>query len=265
MSSAPTSRWVTARTVRPSSAPMITPLTASCVQSARDVGDAEDHDVGGNLRRVDLDPRHARETVREGAGVLVVDREPLDVVVERPQCAGGHDPRLAQRAPEHLLVAPRLLDQRVRAREHAAHGRAEALGEVDPGGVEALRPLRGRDPAGDDGVHQPRAVHVEAQSVGLRDLARTSRSCASGHTWPPARFVVCSTDTEPRARGGSGARGAHRGRERGRVEHPALALERAQHRAGDRRRAAGLGLDRMRDAVRGRPRRHPPGCGAGSR
>ena len=53
MSSAPTSRCVTARTVRASSAPMITPLAASCGAQRACVGDAEDDDVGGDRRRVD--------------------------------------------------------------------------------------------------------------------------------------------------------------------------------------------------------------------
>ena len=141
-----------------------------------------------------------RQPRGQRAGVGVVLGQPLDVVVERVQRARGHDPRLAQRAAEHLLVAPRLVDQLRRAGQAGAQRRAQALGEVDPRGVEAGGILGGGHARGDDGVHQPRAVHVQPQPVRRARRRRTARSCASGHTRPPAMFVVCSTRDQPRAR-----------------------------------------------------------------
>ena len=79
--------------------------------------------------------------------------------------AAASTPGLAQRAAPHLLVAPRLLDQLGRAAQHRAHRRAQALGEVQPGGVEAGRVAPGLDARRHHGVEQPRAVEVRAQAV----------------------------------------------------------------------------------------------------
>ncbi len=40
-----------------------------------------------------------------------------------------------------------------------------------------------------------RAPSMCSRSPASRATATTSRSCSSGHTRPPAMFVVCSTDT----------------------------------------------------------------------
>ena len=53
--------------------------------------------------------------VGQRARVLVVLGEPLDVVVERVQAGRGDDPGLPQRAADHLLEAPGLVDQLLRA------------------------------------------------------------------------------------------------------------------------------------------------------
>ncbi|HTU79805.1 MAG TPA: hypothetical protein VMF09_13705 [Solirubrobacteraceae bacterium] len=107
------------------------------------------------------------------ARVVVVFGQALDVVLERIQAARGEDARLAQRAAQHLLPAPRLADQLARAGEHRAHRRAEALREVDPGGVEAAGAVARGHAGREDGVEQPRAVEVRPQAVspgGLEHL-----------------------------------------------------------------------------------------------
>ena len=227
---------------------MTTPEAASWAHSALGVAHAEDDDVGLHGRRVELDARQLGQPLGEHARVLVVLGQAVDVVVERPQRPRGDDAGLAQRAAEHLLVAPGLVDGRARAGQHRAHRRPEALGEVEPGGVEALRPLGGRHTAGHHGVHQARAVHVQAQAVGLRDVDDVAQLRERPHVAAGEVRGLLDRD-EPGARVVAVAGGAHGGGEGVGVEHAALALQRAQHRAGDRRGAARLGLDRMRDAV----------------
>ena len=73
----------------------------------------------------------------EPARARVVVGEPLDVVVERVDAGGGDDPRLAHRAAEEVLLAPRALDRLGRAREERAERAAEALREAERDGVEA--------------------------------------------------------------------------------------------------------------------------------
>ena len=184
-----TSRCVTART-RPSGVPLSSTPRARHPRP-RTLGRAEDDDVG--LGRDDLEAELG-EALRQHARVLVVVGEPLDVVVERVQAAGGHDPRLPERAAHLLLPAPRLVDQLARAGEHGAHRRAEALREVEPGGVEAARELRRARARGHHRVHQPRAVHVCAQPVRARHVEHLVHR-SSGQTRPPPMFVVCSTET----------------------------------------------------------------------
>ena len=71
-----------------------------------------------------VDAGELREPLGQRAGVRVVLGQPVDVMVERVERAGGDDPRLAHRAAEHLLVAPRLVDQLARAGEAGADRRA---------------------------------------------------------------------------------------------------------------------------------------------
>ena len=90
-------------------------------------------------------------------------------MVERVERAGGDDARLAHRAADHLLPAPGLLDELRGAGEAGAERGAEALREVDPGGVEQRRPVARGDAAGDDRVHEAGAVEVRAQAELGRD------------------------------------------------------------------------------------------------
>ena len=168
--SASTSKWVTARTDRGPTGPITHAVAPQSGAQPFGVVDLEDHDVRLDLAGIERDAGQRRQPDRQRARVLVVVGQPVDVVVERVQRARGDDPGLPQRAAEHLLVAPRLLDQFGRAREARSKWCAEALREVQPRGVEAPREL-GRGHAGrDHGVHQPRAVHVESQTVLVRDI-----------------------------------------------------------------------------------------------
>ena len=56
----------------------------------------------------------------------------------------------------------------LRAAQHGAERGAEALGEVEPDGIEAGDHLGRRDGGGDAGVHQPGAVHVRAPALLAR-------------------------------------------------------------------------------------------------
>jgi hypothetical protein len=56
-------------------------------------------------------------------------------------------------------------DEFARARQHGAHRRTEAFGEINPRRVEEPGPLAGGDTAGDHGIHEARPVEVGGQSM----------------------------------------------------------------------------------------------------
>ena len=105
------------------------------------------------------------------------------------------------------------------------------------------RVVGGRDAARDHRVHQARAVHVAGEAAPWR-----RRSPPDRRERPPRRHRGCSC-SRPR----EGASAAHGGSSRpdrcahllGR-EHAALALDRAHHDPGERRRPARFGMERMR-------------------
>src|SRR4029079_3258426 len=77
------------------------------------------------------------------AGVIL--GQPVDVVLERVDTGRRDDPRLAHRAPEEVLLAPRPLDALRRAPEQRAERAAEPLREAERDGVEQPRNPRGGD------------------------------------------------------------------------------------------------------------------------
>ena len=191
----------------------------------------------------------ARQPVRQHARVLVVLGQPLDVVVERVQAAGRDDARLPERAAHHLLPAPRLVDQLARAAQHRAHRRAEALGEVEPGGVEAAgvvaRPERPRPP--------PRSSAGRRRG-GCAGRARAPRRAPPGSPRAATRGRrPCSWSARP-TRAASAACSGPRGRSAAstcarRVKMPPSPSSALIMQPGLLGRAAGLGDDRVGGAV----------------
>ena len=249
MSAAPTSRCVTARTVPGATGPIDHALGFERRAERGRVGDAEHDDVRLDRRRVERDPVDRGQPFGEPARVGVVVGQPLDVVVERVQAGRGDHARLAHRAAPHLLVAPRLGDQLRRAGQHGADRRAEALGQVDPGGVEAVGVRARLHAARDDGVHQPRAVQVRPQAVLGRDVE--DREDLRRRPDQAAAHVHRLLDgDEPRPRGVAVARRALRqdGAQRVRAEDPGapgVGRQHGHHRAADRGRAAALEAQRV--------------------
>ena len=97
-------------------------------------------------------------------------------------------PGLAHRAADHLLVAPRLVDQLPRAGEAGADRRAQALREVDPGRVEAARPVGRRHAGRDDRVHAAARRRGARAGRGARaTLEHAAHLLERPH--PPARDV----------------------------------------------------------------------------
>ena len=77
------------------------------VRRQAEAGRVELHEIGLDL--VDFDGKAGFcQSLREPAGVGVVLRKPVDVVVERVDAGGRHDPGLAHRASEEVLEASRL-------------------------------------------------------------------------------------------------------------------------------------------------------------
>ena len=74
-----------------------------------------------------VDAVDVRQAAQRARGRSVVVGQPVHVVVERVQAAGAGDPGLAQRAAQHLLVAPRFGDQLLGAGHDGADRGAEAF------------------------------------------------------------------------------------------------------------------------------------------
>ena len=71
--------------------------------------DVDLHEVRLHLLEIDRQPG-LDETLCEPSRPQVVVRQPLDVVLERIEPGGRHDPRLSHRAAEQMLLATGLLD-----------------------------------------------------------------------------------------------------------------------------------------------------------
>ena len=121
-------------------------------------------------RRVDRQPRRC-QSLRESLRACVVLSEPLDVVVERVEGGGGHDPRLPHRTAEQELAAPRFPHRLARAGEDRSERTAEPFGETERDGVCERAVLRSRHAARDGRVHQPGAVEMDGEA----ELARGAR------------------------------------------------------------------------------------------
>ena len=123
----------------------------------------------------------------------------LDVMVERIETGRGDDSRLAHGATEQVLEAPRLLHAATVAGNHGAERAAEALRQAERDRVELASVLGRGDAACDRGVHETRAVEMEAQvmAAGFRDdsLHLGERP----HTSPAAVVRVLDAD-DPRPR-----------------------------------------------------------------
>jgi hypothetical protein len=89
-----------------------------------DRGDVDPDEV--RLGRIHV---HGQPGGREPSGETLRTRvilgQPLDVVIDRIEHPGGHDPGLPERPAEQELQPPRFLDPLGRAREDRAHRAAE--------------------------------------------------------------------------------------------------------------------------------------------
>ena len=169
--------------------------------------DLEHDDVRRDGRGIELDPGHAREPAGELTRQRVIVGEPLDVVVERVQRAGGDDPRLAHRAAPHLLVAPRLVDQRPRARQARADRRARAPSRSPPTRCRTRRSTTPRasrsPPPRSSAARRPcaAAVRPRARPRPRRRAARAAtRARRSGSSSArPTRAASAAGSDRPRA------------------------------------------------------------------
>ena len=143
MSSSSISRCVTARSTvgcgvgeTPTPTDWSRAIASAALEAER--RDVDLHEVRLDLLEID---GHAGcvERLRERACAGVVVGEPVDVVVERVEAGRSHDPGLAHRPAEEVLLAPRALHQLARAGEQRAERAAEPLREAERHRVEARR------------------------------------------------------------------------------------------------------------------------------
>src|SRR4029453_11598046 len=210
-------------------------------------GQLEEDDVGLDRRRIEAYAGQAGQALGEPPGVGVILGQALHVWAERVPAAGRDDAGLAHGAAHLLLASPRLVDELVRAGERRAHRSAESLGEVDPHRIEGRRIVARRDPAGDDRVHEARAVHVGGQTVTAR---HRGHRLDAGHRPDRAAAVIARLLHPEQPGPGRMPRARTDGRlHRGGVELTARPLDRAHVDPGEGGRPARLGIDRVSAAM----------------
>lgn len=75
------------------------------------IADIENHDVGINMLRVDLDPRNLLELSGQTFGVVVVLLQSPDIVLEGIDSCSSQNPGLSHRSPVHPAEAFGFVDQ----------------------------------------------------------------------------------------------------------------------------------------------------------
>ena len=200
MSSSPTSRCVTARSIvgwivadraTPCSASRESPPPSRAAR--RRAGRSSSRRWSGSTARpASASPSASRLRPR------VVVGEPLDVVVERVDAGRGDDPRLAHRTAEEVLHAPRVRHHLGGAGEERAERAAETLRETERDGVEAARrsPRRPRrSPTAAFSSRAPSRWKRRSSSRAASRRARRSRRAARS----AAGRVVRVLDRDERA------------------------------------------------------------------
>src|SRR5215212_3892024 len=135
-------------------------LAGECPQEAFRLTDLDEHDV--RLRWLDTVSGVA-QPVGQPLRALVVLDEPVYVVLEGVEGAGGDHTRLPHPAAERLARPPRLSDGFLAPGEQRSHGRPEPLGGADRDRVGVLAPLARRNAGGRPRVEEPGPVQVNLQ------------------------------------------------------------------------------------------------------
>src|SRR6202048_495457 len=160
---------------------------------AREIGRADRRaaDVEEDDIRLRLEHAHSGngpEPIRQEPRIVMIDAQPLDIVVERVEARCSDHTRLPHGPAKPELPLSRGGDEIVIADEDCADRTAEALGQIEPEAVAELAVLLRAGIAGDHRIHQPRAVHMQRQRrllYGTRNIAqrcpRPDRAAAAVH------------------------------------------------------------------------------------
>ncbi len=174
-------------------------------------------------------------------------RQAVDVVLERVETRRSDDPGLPHRPAEHVLVATGGLDERRRPGQHRSDRRAQPLRQVDPDRIDLPGELRRARAAGDDRVHQARAIHVHRDAV-----LRGQRPDRGERVQRPDRAAAVIRGVLDRDQPGFRGVRATGGEELGDVvsrEPAARRVDRLQQHIRQHRRTARLGGGRVGAAV----------------
>src|SRR5919201_4220106 len=102
----------------------------------------------------------------------MIDRESLDVVLERVQSGGRDDARLAHRAAKDLARAPRTRDELATAKQYRARRCAESLGEAARHRIEAGAQLLYGGVEVHGGIEDARAIEMRREAAALGERER---------------------------------------------------------------------------------------------
>ncbi len=129
----------------------------------------------------------------EPARALVVDGEPVDVVVEGVEPGGRDDPGLPHRAAEEVLLAPAPSISSAGPASSAPSGQPSPFERQSVTVSNDAAEICGRDAERDGGVQEPRAVEMDARARARGPRSSTRSSSSSGQTRPPATLCVFSS------------------------------------------------------------------------
>ena len=168
-------------------------LVGKALHEVGGVVDREHDDVRLDMRGIDRDSRQRGQAFGEQPGVLVVLGEALDMVVERVQTPAA--------MPDWRKAPPSMCFQRqasvMSPREPASTAPAGAprplLKSIQAVSNPLAYAIAGTPEA--TTAFSSQAPSRWVRSLCLRETSSTSWTVRSGHTLPPPRLVVCSTET----------------------------------------------------------------------
>ncbi len=142
----------------------------------------KDHDVRLDPRRRQFQTLDARDRRGELGRVGMVDRQTIDVMLQRVERRRGQHAGLTHAAPQQLAMSSGKLDELARTGERRSDRRPQPLAEADAHGVEVLGPIGQGNAGGHGGIPEPSAVQVGGQPDGMTPIANVGNDVIGQHS-----------------------------------------------------------------------------------
>ena len=106
-------------------------FSTNAVGSLAGFGNVNDHDVGDDALRIDLDSGQLGQSYGQPACVLVIFVQPLGSFLQGNQTRGRNHSGLSHSSAEHLTHRARLIDEGFRAEQHRSNRRTQPLRQAE--------------------------------------------------------------------------------------------------------------------------------------